>query len=137
VVLDVEVGLDAVEVAGDPDKLERAFVNLLSNAAKFSHAGDRIGTYLCTEGDEAVLRVVDSGIGIGPEDQTHLFDRFFRGADAHALAIPGVGLGLPVAGSIVAGHDGRIDVTSELGQGSTFAVRLPLLSDRRGSALAG
>ena len=71
--------------------------------------------------------MVDSGIGIGPEDQAHLFDRFFRGADAHALAIQGVGLGLPIASSIVAGHDGRIDVISELGHGSTFVVRLPLL----------
>jgi signal transduction histidine kinase len=127
--LDVEVGPESVTVHGDPDKLERVFVNLLSNAAKFSHAGDRIGVRLCTEGQEAVLRVVDSGIGIGPEDQPHLFDRFFRGADAHALAIQGVGLGLPIAGSIVAGHDGRIEVVSELGQGSTFVVRLPLLAD--------
>jgi PAS domain S-box-containing protein len=121
--LDVEVGPDAVEVNGDPDKL-------LSNAAKFSHAGSRIGIQLCTDADEAVLSVVDSGIGIGPEDQPHLFDRFFRGADAHALAIQGAGLGLPIAGSIVAGHDGRIEVISELGQGSTFVVRLPLLADR-------
>ena len=133
--LDVEVGRESVKVHGDPDKLERVFVNLLSNAAKFSHAGDRIGIQLCTEGHEAVLRVVDSGIGIGPDDQPHLFDRFFRGADAHALAIQGVGLGLPIAGSIVAGHEGRIDVVSELGQGSTFVVRLPLLADRAASAV--
>jgi hypothetical protein len=133
--LDVEVGPESVKVHGDPDKLERVFVNLLSNAAKFSHAGDRIGIQLCTEGHEAVLRVIDSGIGIGPEDQPHLFDRFFRGADAHALAIQGVGLGLPIAGSIVAGHDGRIDVVSELGQGSTFVVRLPLLTDRAASVV--
>jgi signal transduction histidine kinase/integral membrane sensor domain MASE1 len=125
--LDLDLGLDAVQVYGDPDKLERVFVNLLSNAAKFSHAGDKISVHLNAEGDHAVLKVVDSGIGIGPDDQAHLFDRFFRGADAHALAIQGVGLGLPIAGSIVAGHDGRIDVVSELGRGSTFVVRLPLL----------
>lgn len=127
--LDVEVGAEAVKVDGDPAQLERVLVNLLSNAAKFSHAGDRIGIHLAAEGDEAVLSVVDSGIGIGPDEQPHLFDRFFRGADAHALAIQGAGLGLPIAGSIVSGHDGRIDVHSELGRGSTFVVRLPLLSD--------
>jgi signal transduction histidine kinase/integral membrane sensor domain MASE1 len=127
--LDLHLGLEAVKVYGDPDKLERVFVNLLSNAAKFSHAGDRISVRLDADGDDAVLSVVDSGIGIGPEDQAHLFDRFFRGADAHALAIQGVGLGLPIASSIVAGHDGRIDVISELGRGSTFVVRLPLLGD--------
>lgn len=127
--LDVEVGAQAVKVDGDPEKLERVFVNLLSNAAKFSHAGDRIGIHLAAEGDEAVLSVVDSGIGIGPDEQAHLFDRFFRGADAYALAIQGAGLGLPIAGSIVSGHEGRIDVHSELGRGSTFVVRLPLLSE--------
>ncbi len=127
--LDVDLGTDAVPVHGDPDKLERVVFNLLSNAAKFSHAGDRIGVRLTVEDRDAVLRVVDSGIGIGPEEQTHLFDRFFRGAHAHALAIPGVGLGLPIAGSIVAGHQGQIEVDSELGQGSTFVVRLPLRSD--------
>ena len=127
--LDLDLGLEAVKVYGDPDKLERVFVNLLSNAAKFSHAGDTISVHLDAEGDHAVLKVVDSGIGIGAEDQAHLFDRFFRGADAHAMAIQGVGLGLPIAGSIVAGHDGRIEVISELGRGSTFVVRLPLLGD--------
>jgi PAS domain S-box-containing protein len=127
--LDLDLGLEAVKVYGDPDKLERVFVNLLSNAAKFSHAGDKISVHLHAEDDQAVISVVDSGIGIGPEDQAHLFDRFFRGADAHALAIQGVGLGLPIASSIVAGHDGRIDVISELGHGSTFVVRLPLLGD--------
>jgi signal transduction histidine kinase len=128
--LDLDLGEETVRVQGDHDKLERVFVNLLSNAAKFSRSGDRVTVHLGTEDGQAVVRVVDSGIGIGPEEQTHLFDRFFRGADAHALAIQGAGLGLPIAGSIVAGHDGRIDVTSELGQGSTFCVRLPLLADR-------
>ena len=126
--LEVDLGPEAVQVQGDRDKLERVFVNLLSNAAKFSHAGDQVTICLGAEDGEAVARVVDHGIGISTEDRAHLFDRFFRGADAHALAIPGVGLGLPVAGSIVAGHDGRIEVDSELGQGSTFVVRLPLLA---------
>ncbi len=130
--LELDLGPEAVKVYGDPDKLERVVVNLLSNAAKFSHAGDRISVHLHAENNQAVLSVVDSGIGIGPDDQAHLFDRFFRGADAHALAIQGVGLGLPIASSIVAGHDGRIDVISELGHGSTFVVRLPLLGDGAG-----
>ncbi len=131
--LDVDLGLETVKVHGDPDKLERVVHNLLSNAAKFSHAGDRIGVHVSTADGHALISVADQGIGICPEDQEHLFDRFFRGAEAHALAIQGVGLGLPVAGSIVAGHQGSIDVTSELGEGSTFVVRIPLLQDSAGS----
>ena len=124
-----DLGPDEVRVAGDAAKLERVFTNLLSNAAKFSHPGDRIDARLTIEGDEAVFTVTDTGLGISLEDQAHLFDRFFRGADAHALAIQGVGLGLPIASSIVTGHEGRIDVASELGRGSTFVVRLPLLRE--------
>lgn len=132
--LDLDLGDEAVKVNGDTDKLERVFTNLLSNAAKFSHAGDPVIVRLGIDDGHAVLSVVDCGIGISPEDQAHLFDRFFRGADARTLAIQGVGLGLPVASSIVAGHQGRIEVSSELGQGSTFVVRLPLLRDCAGSA---
>lgn len=117
---------ETVSVHGDTDKLERVFANLVSNAVKFSSPGDTIQVQLTVEDDQAVFRVTDTGVGISAEDQTHLFDRFFRGADAHAMAIQGAGLGLSIASSIVNGHDGRIEVLSELGHGSTFIVRLPL-----------
>jgi PAS domain S-box-containing protein len=130
--LEEELGDAPVKVLGDPDKLERVVTNLLTNAAKFSHGGDRIWVRLTLDDDHAVITVTDSGVGISPEDQVHLFDRFFRGADAYARAIQGVGLGLPIASSIVAGHDGRIDVVSELDVGSSFIVRLPLLGEGEG-----
>jgi signal transduction histidine kinase len=120
---------EAVKVLGDLDKLERAFANLLSNAVKFSHPGDSVVVRLAVRDGHALVSVVDSGIGISLEDQAHLFDRFFRGADATARAIQGAGLGLSIAHSIVQGHDGSIDIESVLGQGSTFTVRLPLLTD--------
>lgn len=120
---------ESVKVLGDAEKLERVFANLLSNAAKFSHEGDTVVVRLGVGGDEAVFRVTDTGIGISLEDQAHLFDRFFRAAEAHARAIQGVGLGLPIAASIVAGHQGAIEVESALGRGSTFVVRLPLLTE--------
>lgn len=119
-----------VPISGDAEKLERVFGNLLSNAAKFSNPGDAVVVELSVDGDYACVTVSDTGLGISPEEQARLFDPFFRGADAHTLAIQGVGLGLPVAGSIVAGHDGTIHVESELGTGSTFVVRLPLLRER-------
>ncbi|MDX6324390.1 MAG: hypothetical protein QOK15_744, partial [Nocardioidaceae bacterium] len=124
--LDRDVSASPVPVFGDAEKLERVTANLLSNAAKFSQPGDRILLRLTVDEDEAVLSVTDSGTGIRPEDQPHLFVRFFRGADAHTRAIQGVGLGLPIAASIVEGHGGRIEVESQVGRGSTFVVRLPL-----------
>ncbi len=118
---------EAVKVYGDSDKLERVFANLISNAVKFSHAGDRVVVALSAAEGKAWLSVTDAGIGISAEDQTHLFDRFFRGADAHARAIQGAGLGLSIASSIVAGHQGEIHVDSAPGRGSTFRVQLPLM----------
>lgn len=126
--LDQQIGDETIEVSGDQDKLERAFSNLLNNAVKFSHAGDVISVSLDVEDGQAVLRVSDTGIGISDEDQAHLFDRFFRGSDARERAIQGAGLGLTIANSIIAGHDGTIEVASTLGAGTTFTVRLPLLT---------
>jgi signal transduction histidine kinase len=123
------LGHEELKVLGDAGKLQRVFSNLLSNAIKFSHAGDTVRVCLERQGDEAVFRVADTGVGISGEDQAQLFDSFFRGADAHSRATQGAGLGLPIASSIVARHQGRIDLTSELGVGSTFEVRLPLLTE--------
>jgi PAS domain S-box-containing protein len=125
--LEPNLGDEELKVLGDGGKLQRVFANLLGNAIKFSHAGDTIRVCLERQGDEAVFRVTDTGVGISLEDQSRLFDNFFRGAEARTRATQGPGLGLAIASSIVGRHDGRIDVTSELGVGSTFEVRLPLL----------
>lgn len=85
-------------------------------------------------GGEANISVVDSGVGIAPEDVDHIFAPFRR-ATRPASTIPGVGLGLSVARRIAEAHGGRIDVTSRPGLGSTFVVVLPL-SPRRASELA-
>jgi PAS domain S-box-containing protein len=126
--IEPRLGDDELKVLGDAGKLERVFANLLGNAIKFSHAGDTVRVCLERQGDEAVFRVADTGVGISLEDQAHLFDHFFRGAEARTRATQGPGLGLAIASSIVARHEGRIDVKSELGAGSTFEVRLPLLA---------
>ena len=124
-----EIPEHAVKVSGDVDKLERAFANLLSNAVKFSNPGDSVVVRLEECDGQAVVSVIDTGVGISPEDRVHLFDRFFRGKGATDRAIQGAGLGLPIASSIVAGHDGTIDIESVLGEGSRFTVRLPVLAD--------
>jgi signal transduction histidine kinase len=96
---------------------------------KFSNPGEQIIIRLAAVEGEAVFSVTDTGIGIEPEDREQLFERFFRGTEAHTLAIQGAGLGLSIAATIINGHDGRIDVESAPGRGSTFTIRLPLLEE--------
>jgi two-component system, OmpR family, sensor histidine kinase MtrB len=109
----------------DPARLEQVLNNLVSNALKYSPSGSRVDVWVQHEGAEAVLSVVDRGIGIAPEELRHLFAPFRRARGARERA-PGVGLGLSVARRIVEAHGGHLEVESGLGQGSTFRVHLPL-----------
>ena len=86
------------------------------------------------DGTHAVVEVEDTGMGIAPEDQARLFDRFFRTAAAGHMAIPGTGLGLAIAKAIVEGHDGTISLASEPGQGTTVRLELPAQSGSTESA---
>jgi signal transduction histidine kinase len=78
--------------------------------------------------DEVVVEVRDTGLGIAPEDQAHVFDKFYRVKSVQVSGIEGAGLGLAIVKSIVEGHGGRVWVESELGQGSTFSFTLPIAS---------
>ncbi|MDT4996950.1 MAG: hypothetical protein QOD45_1018, partial [Pseudonocardiales bacterium] len=77
-------------------------------------------------GDKALVQVSDSGIGIPPDEVPQLFGRFFRATNARSAVIPGTGLGLAIVQDIVTQHQGTIDVTSTLGAGTTFVIRLPV-----------
>ena len=99
----------------------------LSNAIKFTSAGGKVMiTVRSREGDEGLveMRVSDTGSGISPREQAHLFERFYRG-EATARGIPGTGLGLAIVKEIVGEHGGSVGVESKLGVGSTFTVLLP------------
>ncbi len=111
-------------VLADAPQLERCVVNLLTNALKYSPEGSPVGLRLFREGSRIGLDVVDRGIGIAPETAKKLFDRYYRATTGKAQA-EGLGLGLYIARLIVEGHDGRIDVLSEIGKGSTFRLILP------------
>jgi two-component system phosphate regulon sensor histidine kinase PhoR len=113
---------------GDREQLRQAFVNLIGNAIKYTPEGGRIALRSSLEGEELVVSIADSGIGIGPEDLPRIFDKFFRASQAQSSRIPGTGLGLPLARYLIESHGGRIDVRSALGEGSTFLVRLPVPS---------
>lgn len=113
-------------VLGDELRLRELLLNLVENAVKYSHPGGKVEIALVTDSQQARLLVTDQGIGIAPEDQTRIFNRFFRTDDARAHTKKGTGLGLAICSWIVEFHRGRIDVKSDLGQGSTFTVTLPL-----------
>lgn len=120
-----------VVVSGDRARLEQVVVNLLQNAVKYSPEGGRVVVVVEARGSEARVSVQDPGIGIPPEEQKRLFQRFFRAGNASARNFGGLGIGLFVSHEIVAQHGGHFEVQSELGKGSTFTFSLPLARQAR------
>jgi signal transduction histidine kinase len=119
-------------VFGDYRRLEQALVNLISNAQKYSPPGSTIDVAVAQAGEEVSLTVTDKGPGIRPSDKARLFERFFVARGARADASPGVGLGLPISLAIVEAHEGRIDVRSRHGHGSTFTIVVPAAGPSQG-----
>jgi len=119
-----DVSLQSGEVRAQPALLERAVMNVLDNAAKWSPPGGRVGVTL--EANSAWhLTVTDQGPGIAPEDLPHIFERFYRAESARSM--PGSGLGLAIVRNVVASHGGSIDVTSpSAGGGTRVDIMLPL-----------
>ncbi len=110
----------------DAFRIGQVLNNLLSNALKYSPGAAEVLVSVERDGDDAVVSVIDHGIGIAPADLPHVFEPFRRTGASRELA-PGVGLGLSVSRRIIEAHHGRIDVVSSVGSGSTFSVRLPLV----------
>lgn len=125
--LEVDLDVGGAEVEGDPQHLERVILNLLSNAAKFTPEGGRVRVAAWTAAGEVAVRVSDEGMGIPLDEQPRLFERFFRSSTSRRQEVPGTGLGLPIARSIVERHGGTIAVESAPGEGASFTVTLPLL----------
>lgn len=121
----LDVPDEPVLVSGRPDELHRMLANLASNAIKYSHEGGRIDVRLACEADGVVVSFSDAGIGISDADQQQLFREFFRSTNPDALARPGTGLGLAIVDRIVRRHSGSIELSSELGRGTTATVTLP------------
>ncbi|MCP4425205.1 MAG: GAF domain-containing sensor histidine kinase [Chloroflexi bacterium] len=112
------------QLVGDADRLKQVLLNLVSNAIKYNFVGGRIilAAHPCER--KLCLSVTDTGPGIAPEDMEHLFERFYRIPGSEDAE--GSGLGLSIAHKIVEEHNGRIEVTSALGEGTTFTVFLPV-----------
>jgi PAS domain S-box-containing protein len=111
---------------GDPGRLGQAIDNLVSNAIKYSPEGGEVSVRIESTTEECTIEIADHGIGIGLDEQIHLFDRFFRASAAVNLHIQGVGLGLSIVKRIVDGHGGQVSVSSEPGVGATFRMALPV-----------
>jgi two-component system OmpR family sensor kinase len=119
-----DVGQLPPGLRGDPRLLFAVFGNLLSNAIKYSPAGNRVEVIARTApGGGATVSVVDHGVGIPDRDRAHLFERYFRGANA--VGVVGSGVGLHLVAMVLELHGGRIEVDSREGVGSTFTVHLP------------
>jgi signal transduction histidine kinase len=122
--IDMPDDLPAVRV--DPDAIEQAVLNLLSNAMKYSGTARQVALHVTTGVREVVIAVSDRGLGVPASEQTRIFERFYRVPTPDNARIPGTGLGLALVDHIVKGHGGRVEVTSAPGRGSTFAIHLPL-----------
>lgn len=129
--LETDLPARARSVRADPEALSQAVQNLLSNAVKFGGRRPQVSIHL--DGDEKArevsIAVSDRGPGIAADDLPHVFEPFFRAAAARAAKLPGSGLGLSLVERIVTAHDGRVDVESRVGQGTTFTIRLPEIAD--------
>jgi heavy metal sensor kinase len=126
--LQFSANLDApdLSVMGDETLLRRLADILLDNALKYTPSPGSVHLSLELQGESAVIRVQDSGVGIPEEEQGKIFERFYRVDKARSRAHGGAGLGLAIAQWIVAQHGGSIQVESQAGQGATFRVELPL-----------
>ncbi|WP_099068084.1 PAS domain S-box protein [Nostoc linckia] len=122
------------QVIGDRNRLLQVLINLISNAIKFTESGS-ITCCINQQNDAICISVIDTGVGIAPEDQPKVFEKFRQVGDTLTDKPKGTGLGLPICKQIVEHHGGRIWVESELGQGSTFSFIIPIYtSDRKSSA---
>jgi signal transduction histidine kinase len=117
----------ALTVHGDPVRLGQAVDNLISNAIKFTPRGGTVTVELAQHGDDALITVRDTGLGIAASEMDKLFSRFFRATTATRNAVPGVGLGLTITKAIVTAHHGEMSVQSEEGVGTAFGMSIPLV----------
>lgn len=120
-------GATGAYVNGDKERTLQVLVNLLSNAIKYSPQADRISVALSNGDGKVAIAIQDYGIGINPENQARIFERFFRVNDHQKETYPGLGLGLYIASEITKRQNGKLLVESTEGEGSTFLLELPVV----------
>jgi len=123
--LEVAVPENLPALYGDKDLLGVALTNLLTNAIKYTPEGGRVAVRAAVAGEGVAIEIEDTGIGIPPEEQEHVFERFARSPQAEVQTQPGTGLGLALVREIAEIHEGRVELASEVGRGSRFRLWLP------------
>jgi two-component system, OmpR family, phosphate regulon sensor histidine kinase PhoR len=114
------------QVMGDKGRLRQVLINLIGNAVKYTPPEGWVKVTAEPRGNTLRLTIQDNGLGISPEDQIHIFDRFYRVRRPETDSIEGTGLGLAIVKSLVEAHNGQIGLESRLGEGSIFYLTLPL-----------
>jgi signal transduction histidine kinase len=122
--LETQIDASLAPVHGDRKLLKQLLLNLLTNAIKYNSQGGKVVVSLHSEAGEVLMEVRDTGRGISPENQTRLFEKFYRVSDGDD-EVQGTGLGLAIAKRVAESHGGQITVESALGKGSSFSVHLP------------
>jgi len=112
-------------VRGDRDKLKLALHNLVGNAIKYTPSGGSVRVRVASDAQNLIIAISDTGVGIGPDEQERIFDRFYRAKNEATSEIVGTGLGLTLAREVVRLHGGEITVESQPGRGSTFTMTIP------------
>ncbi len=136
--LEVDVPVEGLAINADPMRFAQVLVNLLTNAAKYSNLGGHIRVRASAADGRLVLKVRDTGIGIGADMLPHLFDKFVQAPQSLDRSRGGLGLGLSIARSLVQLHGGEIEADSAgPGAGSEFTIRLPLASEAENAPAAG
>ncbi|MDX2160632.1 MAG: ATP-binding protein [bacterium] len=128
--LHLELDENVPMIRGDAEQLRRAVVNLIENAIKFTGRGGSVAVYMAAEQEQVKITVTDTGVGIDPEAQPRVFDRFYRAEQKGTEHIAGSGVGLSLVKAVVENHGGRIWFTSALGRGTTFYVEIPFTGNR-------
>jgi signal transduction histidine kinase len=124
--IEMDVAVAEVVITADEDLLSQVWINLIHNSIKFTPQDGRICVALQPGAEQVEFRITDTGMGISPEDQTRIFERFFKADKSRNRTLGGSGLGLSIAQKIVEMHKGEINVESQLGVGTTFVIRLPV-----------
>ncbi len=131
VTLTTEIGEQTIPlIEADQSLIQQALQNLLDNAIKYTEPGGKVVARVLSRPDSMVFEIADTGIGIAPMDQPHLFEKFFRGGHPTDKKNSGTGLGLAIVKSIAERHNGSVRVESQLGKGSSFFLSIPLRQAR-------
>jgi Signal transduction histidine kinase len=121
----LDVSLEETIICGDEDLLSQVFINLLNNAIKFTPENGNIGVRLSSDEKGIECKISDTGIGISPQDQLRIFERFYKVDKSRDRSLGGNGLGLSIVKKIIELHEGGISLESEIGKGTEFTILLP------------